>query len=428
MIDAPRGVKALLFEEATLKGHIESRILSLLESWGYMRVETPAMEFFHVLSRGLDAETLKRVITFTDPAGGGKPLALRSDVTPQIARLAATSLYNRPKPVRLCYAATVYRSQIPGAGGRMEVYQAGAELVGLSSPEADAEILALALESLARLGLADGHISLSHAGYIKSIVDELGLAEPARAEVKLALKKKDMRGLERALENHKTSGPAREALLAAPTLFGGVELAGKAKAVNKGSEEALINLSKIIELLVKRGLGAKVTLDLGETRGMGYYTGVTFEGFVKGIGKRVLSGGRYDKLLSLYGADIPGAGFAIDVDRILDHFTRAGEPAGWAPADATLVELNDAVGVDALAARLREHGFRIVQELISRPIHEIIKEAAGMKIMTVIVCGDKDTPPDMVKIIDTADGKETKAHAEDMMGRPANYLHRRKVK
>lgn len=423
MINAPRGVKALLYEEAVLKERIERKALALFHSHGYARVETPAMEFLHVLSKGLTAESLKKVITFSDPAGGGKPLALRSDITPQIARIAATTLANRPAPIRLCYAESVFRSHTPGAVGRMEIHQTGVELLGVSSPEADAEIISIAIESLLRLGFPGAQMAISHVGYIESTMDELNLGESARTEIRRAMGKKDSRGLTDALDRARTEGPARDALLRAPALFGNPSVLADAVAVNAGAQAAVDNLREITEDISRYGLLEKVIIDMGETRGMDYYTGVTFEGFVKGISARALSGGRYDRLLALYGVDMPATGFAIGIDGILDHLYRTGEPSGWAPADAIVTCQKGAERkVVEFAAKLRERGIRVMRCLKPRPAEEVVGYARSVKVGVVAVVGGDDVPPGHVKIMNVKTGAERILTEEEALARPAESL------
>ncbi|MBF0291914.1 MAG: ATP phosphoribosyltransferase regulatory subunit [Nitrospinae bacterium] len=423
MISAPRGVKSLLYEEAVLKERIERKALALFHSHGYARVETPAMEFLHVLSKGLTADSLKKVITFSDPAGGGKPLALRSDITPQIARIAATTLASRPFPIRLCYAESVFRSHTPGTVGKMEIYQAGAELLGVSSPEADAEIISLAIESLLRMGFPSAQMAISHVGYIESTMDELNLDESHRVEIRRALGKKDGSALAGALDRAKAGGPAREAILRAPSLFGNPSVLADAATVNAGARAAVDNLLEITEDISRYGLLEKVIIDMGETRGMDYYTGVTFEGFVKGLSSRALSGGRYDKLLSLYGADIPATGFAIGIDVILDHLYRTGEPSNWASADA-LVTCSKGAERKAVefAAKLRDRGMRVLRCLRCLTSDEAVNYAKSVKVGAVAAVGAEDVSAGHIRIINVKTGTERIVTEEEALARPIESL------
>ncbi|MBI5815384.1 MAG: ATP phosphoribosyltransferase regulatory subunit [Nitrospinae bacterium] len=402
MRDAPRGLRALLYGEAAAKGRLERDALSLFERWGYCRVETPSMEFLHILARGLDPEAMKRVITFTDPAGGGKPLALRPDVTPQIARIAATALAGKPAPIRLCYVATVYRSAAPGTGNRMELLQAGAELIGVNSPSADAEIIALAAESLQKLIPGKAKIAVSHIGYITAAMEALGLDGVARNAVKRALAKKNTRELAAALDGANAKGAARKALLSAPSLFGGPGILRKAPVFGAGSRQAIDQLRRVADDLKRYGVADFVAMDLGETRGLGYYTGVTFEGFAGGIGRSVLSGGRYDQLLSLYGEGRPATGFAMDLNAILDNTAGAAKDEGWTLADVLVTgPAKSGEAAIKLAAALRGKGLKVARDLAGRSIPGAVKYARQMRMAKVAVAGE---PKGRVKLIDTATG------------------------
>ena len=259
--------------------------------WGYSRVKTPAVEYLHVLSKGLDEIGKKKVITFTDPAGGDKPLALRSDVTPQIARIAATTLKSRPAPIRLAYAETVFRRSKPGDGKRMEVYQAGAELIGVDSPEADAEMIAMGIESLSRLGYNtnDIKVAVSHVGYVKALMEDASLSAEEKSDVKEALTKKDTKALIEVLDKTSAKNSARKTLEALPGLFGDAKILESAPTPNSKTKNAIENMKEVVSVMKLYGLEERITIDLSEIRGFGYYTGLTFEAFVKGMPKRVFS-------------------------------------------------------------------------------------------------------------------------------------------
>lgn len=403
MNDTPRGATSLLYQESTLFEQLEMALLDLFSLWGFNRAITPTIEFRDTLTKGLDETGRRCVITFVDPVGGGRPLALRSDVTPQIARLAATTLAQRPLPLRLSYAETVFRSVTPGQGARMELSQAGVELLGVSSPEADAELIALAVEALDVVGFADVSLSVGHVGYLTALLDALDASPERLARVKEALVKKDAAGLTAALDG--ASGPAVDALTAIVGRWGRIE---DAPSVGAATDDALAHLTKVAEALDRYGVAERVSFDLTEARGFGYYSGVTFEGFVKGIAWPVITGGRYDRLVAVYGRDLPGAGFAVDTGRVRDAHAERGEPDDWAAADILVVGMND-TGLDAasLARALREEGLAASRDLIRRPLAESLELARRMNISLVAVTGADDAPAaGLVKLIDMISGDD----------------------
>ncbi|VAX20252.1 ATP phosphoribosyltransferase regulatory subunit [hydrothermal vent metagenome] len=419
MIDVPRGVKALLYEEASLKNWVENEVLSVFTKWGFQKTETPAIEFLHVLSKGLEQNDLRRIITFSDPAGGGKPLALRSDVTPQIARISATTLKNRPAPIRLSYAESVFRSIAPGSGNRMEVFQAGAELIGSSTPETDAEIIAIAIESLTALGFNDIKIAVGHIGYVKETIESLGLGTESEKLIKQAIRKKDLNGIAKVLNAKPVNEKARTAIENITKLFGDVSLLDKVETVNDKAEEAVKNLREVVAVLERLGLGDRVTIDLGEMRGFGYYTGVTFEGFIKGTGRSVLTGGRYDKLLSAYGADRPATGFAIDIDQVIASFDKSEKRKEWSSTNVLVIGTNgSSEQAGRLAQELRKSGFSVARDIIMRPLEESLEYARRMKISYAVI-----TEVDgKIKIIDTKTGNESAVETANLLSDPASFI------
>jgi ATP phosphoribosyltransferase regulatory subunit len=254
-------------------------------------------------------------------------------------------------------------------------------------------------------------------------MDELSLDESHRAQIRRAMGKKDVRGLTDALDRAKAGGPARDALLRAPALFGNPSVLADIATVNDGARAAVDNLREITEDISRYGLLERVIIDMGETRGMDYYTGVTFEGFVKGVSSRALSGGRYDKLLSLYGVEMPATGFAIGIDVILDHLHRTGEPSSWTPADALVTSPKGAERQAVeFAAKLRERGLRILRCLKSLPADEAVKYAKSVKVGAVALVGADDVSPGNVKIINVKTGAERIVTQEEALARPSESL------
>src|SRR5216117_2528182 len=148
----PKGAKLYLPDEAGQKRHVEETLLTVFRRWGYREIVTPAYEYFDVLSQGTDHELQERMFKMVDRESG-RLLALRADVTPQIARIVATRLREEPKPLRLAYVTNVFRYDEPRIAHYREFSQAGVELIGLDKPEAEVEIIAMTIEGMQALGL-----------------------------------------------------------------------------------------------------------------------------------------------------------------------------------------------------------------------------------------------------------------------------------
>jgi ATP phosphoribosyltransferase regulatory subunit len=323
-ISLPQGVRDILPEDALGIGVVETKILSIFSRYGFKRVITPLLEYVDVLSLGMGDNLKDRVLKFIDPSTG-RVVAIRPDITPQIARIAATRMRDYPLPLKLCYNASVLRYHDNRDGRRSEVLQVGAEFIAKeSSPEADAEMIIIAAEALCELGLKDFKIDIGDVGFLRAVFDGLNLSEPEKKLVKEAIGIKDSSGLDQIINSlgGKISKADRELLLNLTTFYGEDEVIKKASAfVGKSGSSAasrsLENLKCVFSIVANKGFKDFVTIDLGEVRGFDYYPGIIFEGFARGVGKSILSGGRYDNLLGKYGFDMAATGFAFDVENII---------------------------------------------------------------------------------------------------------------
>ena len=299
---------------AAERRRIAETLLSVFERWGFSRVITPAFEYEDVLALGLGTSGRAAAIRFVEPSSG-QVVALRPDITPQIARLIATRFREEPGPIRLCYEGTVVRLE-RGARGQRELIQAGVEMAGVAGPHGDAEVIALAAAALAATGLAAPTIDLGHLGLAREVLGALALAPEALEEVRGRIAKRDGAGLEVLLRGSRGSKAAIRFAALLPELSGPPAILAKAmkQAPSDGVRRALGDLAGIVAAVEEREIPARLHIDLGEVRGFDYYTGLRFQGYAEGAGQAVLGGGRYDDLLGRYGRPSPAVGFAVDVE------------------------------------------------------------------------------------------------------------------
>jgi ATP phosphoribosyltransferase regulatory subunit len=293
-------------------------LLGVFARAGFARVITPAFEYEEVLALGLGDAARAATVRFVEPSSG-QVVALRPDITPQIARLIATRFRDEPGPVRLCYEGTVVRLE-RAAHGQRELSQAGVELAGLPGPTGDAEVIALAVDALGAVGLERPTIDLGHLGLAREVLSALALGGPELEEARRCIAKRDRTGLDDVLRVARGSRPAVEFARLLPELSGtpAVLSLAKKKAPNGGVRRALAELGSIVAAIEARQVDARLHVDLGEVRGFDYYTGVRFQAFVEGAPDAVLRGGRYDDLLARYGRPSPAVGFAVDVEAVAE--------------------------------------------------------------------------------------------------------------
>ena len=184
MMQTPRGTEDFLPRDAERKRWVEETLRGLFWRWGYREIITPTMEFYDAVRAGDSTGLADNLYRFFEREGD--ILALRPDMTTPIARVVATRLQDSAKPLRLCYHANVFRYAEPQAGRRREFYQSGVELVGSGSHLADAEVIALTVESLKAVGLQGFRVDIGHVDYYDGILESSGLPPEERRSLRLA--------------------------------------------------------------------------------------------------------------------------------------------------------------------------------------------------------------------------------------------------
>ncbi len=345
----PGGMRDLLPEEARSRRALARRVLDCFALAGYAMVTPPAFEFADVLERGLGALDPADVLRFVEPESG-EVAALRPDMTPQIARMIATRLHDRPPPYRLCYEGTVLRRRSGRARKHRQIAQVGVELAGVTGPDGDLELLALAEAALVAAGLERFTIDLGSAGIGRALLN--GASSDDALDVTRALAMKDEDELRACVEA--AALPFGSALSALVRLQGGREALVEGGRV-LASTPAAAPLARLLELwdaAIARGIAPEhLSADLGEVRGFAYYTGTIFHLYAPGPGEAIGAGGRYDELLACFGAPMPAMGFAFD----LDSLEWALRTAGVGAADDKRVVVVGVAG-DPRVDRLRAQG------------------------------------------------------------------------
>jgi ATP phosphoribosyltransferase regulatory subunit len=322
-LSLPFGLRDLLPDHSAHLAEMSARLHRVFASFGYRRLLLPTLERLEVVERGLSASALDGVLKFVEP-GSNEVVAIRPDMTPQIARLYAARPDALPAPARLCYDGPVLRAREARAGRPREVYQAGVELLGAGGAAADAEALVILRKALERVGLSHAIIEVSHARFAHALLAAAGLGEGARVEAQQALVRKDEAVLAVLARRGRGSRQAREALPVLATLYGdgALERARRAARGVPAAVGCLWEVEQALKLARRRGVDS-VAVDLGEARELGYYTGLIFAGYAPGAGSAVAAGGRYDGLLARFGRPGPAIGFAIDLEFATQALERA---------------------------------------------------------------------------------------------------------
>ncbi len=393
----PEGTKDLLFGECIIRRNIENTLLNLFKSRGYSEMITPGLEFFDVFnlkSRYFPQETLYKM---TDSKG--RLLVMRPDSTMPIARVIATRLHDAVLPLKLCYNQTVYRNESALKGRSDETVQTGIELIGSQMKMADLEVISTAVDSLNSFGM-EFSLEIGNIGIFKSLVEKLDANDKDKNYIRKLIENKNFPALNDFLDTFGNS-PVTNALKKLPALFGGEEVFEKAEELipDENIKRILDELRNIYcdaaELCGKDG---NITVDLGLVNKTDYYTGLIIKGYLKGHGEEVISGGRYDKLISEFGYDIPAIGFAVNVNAISKVIEKNGILPAVSSTDA-IVFAEEGYEVKAIktAKELREQGF-IVENALFSDIESVREYAKEKRIARVVVIDSDEDLNEQEKI------------------------------
>ncbi len=320
----PYGTRDFLPREASQKRAVEGALAQLFANWGYDEVVTPTIEYLETMTVGVGNDLDQHMFKFFDKSN--RILALRPDMTTPMARVAATRFKGSPSPMKLFYITNVFRYEQAQAGRQCEFYQAGVEIMGASEPAADAEVIALAVESMLKSGLQKFKIGLGQVDFINGIMEQSELSIVQRQQIKHAMVTRDLVGLGEILVKTGLSQSDQTLLRNIPLLHGREDMLKQAYSMvtNDKSRKALDNLANIYHLLENYGVSQYVDFDLGIIRDFEYYTGMVFEGYTAGLGFPICGGGRYDTMLNSFGMNCGATGFALGIERVLLALERQG--------------------------------------------------------------------------------------------------------
>ena len=380
----PEGTKDLLFGECIVRRNIENSLMGLFRSIGYSETITPGLEFYDVFNLNSRYFPQENLYKLTDSKG--RLLVMRPDNTMPIARIVATRLRDADLPLKLCYAQAVYTTEPSLKGRSDEVIQTGIELIGSQLKMADLEVISTAVDSLSSFGM-EFSLELGHIGIFKELVGKLEASDKDKEAIRKLIENKNFPALNDMLDSFGNS-PVTNALKKLPALFGGEEVFDKAEELMPDE-----NIKRILDELKEVyadaselcGGDGSITVDLGLVNKTDYYTGLIIKGYLQGHGEEVLSGGRYDKLISEFGYDVPAIGFAVNINAVAKLFEKSDVLPAEPKADV-IVYAEEGCEVAALktARELREQGL-IVENALFDDLESVREYAMEKKIAKVVV-------------------------------------------
>lgn len=387
----PEGTQDILYDDCAAKRKIEDSLRALFKSYAYFEIETPVLEYQDVFMTVEGTFFPENMFRFFDEKG--KTLVLKPDQTVPAARVAASKLKRSEELSKISYITKTFRFGETGAGSRKEYTQAGCELINSYGIYADAEIIALAVNSMKAAGLEDFQIDIGQVGFFKGIIEESGLDEAKAEIIRDMTDKKDYLGLEEFLKEQNISEKLKSQIIDLPKYFGDIDMiSGLKKGISsKKAIESLEHLEKTFCILKDYGLEKYISIDLGMVRSINYYTGIIFKGYTYGVGFPVLNGGRYDTLLGNFGCDMPAVGFSVDISLLQTALTGLGGRMEGHRVD-TFVAFDDKNGKKAYMAAglLRDQGLVVEADLMPRSLDEAISFSKKRGLPGLLHFADED--------------------------------------
>lgn len=323
MLHTPDGVRDIYNGECKQKLLLQDRLHAVLTKYGYRDIQTPTFEFFNIFSKEIGTTPSKDLYKFFDK--DGNTLVLRPDFTPSVARSAAKYYAEDDMPVKLCYMGNTFINSSSYQGRLKETTQCGVELIGDGSVCADAEILAMVVDSLRASGLKEFQISVGHARFFHGLIEAAGLGEEAEEELRELLNNKNFFGVEEFVETLNLDANLKKLFTMLGSFETQVEELAEAKDLAADYPvilSAIADFEKLGEYLKLYGIEKYISFELGIISKYHYYTGIIFAGYTFGTGEPIVKGGRYDKLLTYFGKKAPSIGFGIVVDQLMAALSR----------------------------------------------------------------------------------------------------------
>jgi ATP phosphoribosyltransferase regulatory subunit len=364
----PAGLQDALPPAAEWEARVIERLLGLFGRHGYRRVKPPLIEFEETLLAASGKPLAPQMFRVMDPMSQ-RMLAVRPDITLQVARIAETRMAGAPRPLRLSYAGQVLRVRGTQLRPERQFAQAGLELIGATALAADTEVVLLAAEALAELGVLNPSIDLTQPMLVPAVCRGLGLSPTQAEAARLALDHKDAAALTAAVG---TKAPVLDRLLAATGRADRVMATLAALDLPAEAKGLVVELDDLVRRVRLAAPDLLLTVDAGEFRNFEYHTGISFTLFARDVAGELGRGGRY-----LGGGEEPATGFTLYLDSLL----RAVPP----PATDKTLFLPEGTPL-ATGRKLRAEGWRTLQGL--EPAGDAVGEA-GRLGCSHLLRGDK---------------------------------------
>ena len=407
MFQIPRGTRDFTSEEMQKRRYVENSMRSTFQTFGYREIQTPMFETLELFTAKSGEGIIEEIYNFTDK--GGRELALRPELTAPVMRMYVEKLQMEPKPLKLFYFGNCFRYDRPQKGRYREFTQAGCEIIGADTPEAYAELIAMAYTVLENVGLKNIQLNVGNLNVLSAMFNVLKLPKDKQKYMIPLIDKSQFEDVLEALQDFGINPKIASSFLETLETSDINKILEYIKN-DKSAKEELIKLEKILELL-KKSFGIKnVQLKMSIVRGLDYYKGVVFEIEAPELGaeKQLCGGGAYELIELFGGRDSPTAGFAIGFDRTILALETEKYAFPTLDLDVFVILFNEEMMNKAIeiTQELRKQNIKTDLDLLNRGIGKSMKYANSINAKKVIIIGPDELEKDSVTIKDMESGEQ----------------------
>jgi len=415
-------MRDFLPEEARIMKYIEGRARRVAQLYGYGEIITPVLESYELLAAKAGEEIRSRMYAFRDL--GGRRVALRPEFTASVARLVATALRSKPKPLRMFSVGSLYRYDEPQQGRFREFWQSNYELMGSSKPEADAEIIMLTNSLMKAVGLKNFVLRVGHVGVLRRILSEEKIEDKAQNGIMQLMDKKEY---DEALRLVEKAGASKKCLATIQELVK-VRDSKVSEALKKmkrnvesyeSAADAVRNLQEILKLVSESGERIDINVEAGFARGLEYYTGMVFEVYVPEMKIALSGGGRYDKLIEMFGGEsTPAVGVAPGLDRIMMAMQKQKVALKTEEEKKVMVvPITEKLKGEVLkiSRMLRDADIQVEVEVMGRKVAKALEDADRREMDYAIIVGERELKERAVVIRNLKSRKQKTVEIKNMI-------------
>ena len=415
MFQIPRGTRDFTPEEMQKRKHVENSIKTTFEKYGYQEIQTPTFENLELFTAKSGETIIDELYSFKDK--GGRELALRPELTAPVIRFYVEKLQMQPKPLKLFYFGNCFRYDRPQKGRYREFKQAGCEIIGTDTPEAYAELIAMAYKILENTGLKNIKLNIGNLNLLSSIFKMFKISKEQQKYLTPLIDKAMFEEIYNALKDFKVKNEDANKILEILETSDLNKIKNHVKN-NETAKKELQNLEKITKILENSFNIKKYQIKISIVRGLDYYKGIVFEieAPILGAEKQLCGGGAYELVSLFEGKDTPTAGFAIGFDRTILALESEKYKFPKQKLNFYIIPIKEDIIPKALelAQTLREQNFSVDLDLMRRGLSKSLKYASSIKAEKVILVGPKELEKKEVTIRDMKTGKQRTIAIEDL--------------